>query len=73
MPFLFILPSPWLFIIWFGLAITAGIYGHDRRLGFWGNLALAILLSPVLVLLVLLVTDESERKRIKREQELEAK
>jgi hypothetical protein len=42
--------------------LTAGC-GSQRRMGFWGTLTIALLITPVPVLLVLLLTGPSHRHK----------
>ncbi|SHN40704.1 hypothetical protein SAMN05216311_11288 [Chitinophaga sp. CF418] len=47
-----ILFSP-LFIGWIVLSVVCGIVGASSRTGFWGSFCLAIILTPIVVLIVL--------------------
>lgn len=45
----------YLFLCW-----LVGHFGKDTKFGFWGNIAVAVLLTPLIGLLVLLAQDKSE-------------
>lgn len=48
---------------WLIFSIICGIIGTTRRTGFWGAFLLAIVFSPVLVLLFLKIFQPATKKR----------
>ena len=48
-------------IIYILFCLLAGLCGSHRRLGFFGTFIISIVLTPVLVLLVLILTAPSNR------------
>jgi hypothetical protein len=50
--------SPFSFVVvaYVAICILTGIYGSWRRLGFFGTTAVAFIITPVLVLLILVLT-----------------
>ncbi len=54
--------NPWFWLIYFLAAIIVGVAGRHRRIGFVGFLILSLLFTPVLVLLVLILTRPREEK-----------
>jgi hypothetical protein len=54
-------------ILYIVFCILVGICGSQRRMGFTGTFILSMLVTPVIVLIVLLITGPSQRlARIKR-------
>jgi hypothetical protein len=51
-------------------ALLVGLCGSQRRLGFTGTFLLSLLITPVLALVVLLVTGPSRRAEMARRAEL---
>ncbi len=47
--------------IYFALCFLIGVMGAKRKMGFWGYLFCSILLSPIVGLLVLLVSEKRPR------------
>ncbi len=43
-------------IVYFGLSLVMGVAGLNRKMGFWGYLLSSILLSPVIGLMLLIVS-----------------
>ncbi len=43
-------------ILWLVGCLIAGWMGRKRRLGFWGNLIVALFVSPLLVIVILILT-----------------
>ncbi len=43
-------------IVYFGLSLVVGMAGLNRKMGFWGYLFSSILLSPVIGLMLLIVS-----------------
>ena len=48
-------------IIYISFCLLAGLCGSHRRLGFFGTFIISLFLTPVLVLLVLILTAPSNR------------
>lgn len=46
-----------LLILWIGLSALVGYLGRDRKFGFWGYLAISLLLSWVIGLLCVFASD----------------
>ena len=51
--------------LYFGLSIVLGIAGINRKMGFWGYLFSSILLSPLVGLLLLMVSNKKQEARAK--------
>jgi hypothetical protein len=47
---------PTIQLIYFGLSIIIGVFGINRVMGFWGYMFCSIIFSPLIGLLVLLVS-----------------
>lgn len=45
-----------IYLFWILFSIIVGLAGRHRALGFWGFFLASLFLSPILMLLVLLVT-----------------
>ena len=41
---------------YFVLCLIAGLFGMKRLIGFWGTLFLSVMLTPLLMLIMLLLT-----------------
>jgi len=52
--------------VYFGLSVVLGIAGLNRKMGFWGYLFGSILLSPLIGLMLLLVSEKKIRKKRSR-------
>jgi len=50
--------------------ILVGLCGTQRRLGFTGTFLLSLVITPVLMLLILLITGPSRRAEMARRAEL---
>jgi hypothetical protein len=50
-----------LLVAYMVLCFLVGIYGSARRMGFAGTFILSIFLTPVLILILLLITGPSRR------------
>ena len=58
-----------LVILYIVFCILVGICGSQRRMGFTGTFIFSILVTPVIVLIVLLMTGPAQRlQRLKRPQ-----
>lgn len=51
-------------------ALLVGLCGSQRRMGFTGTFLLSLLITPVLGLLILLITGPSRRAEMARRAEL---
>jgi hypothetical protein len=51
-------------------SLLIGLCGSQRRMGFTGTFLLSLLLTPVIMLLVLLITGPSRRAEMARRAEL---
>jgi predicted membrane protein len=49
-------------LIYFALCLVIAIFGINKTMGFWGNLFFSILFSPILGLIVLLVSGGKRAK-----------
>ncbi len=49
-------------LLYFALSIVVAIAGRDKKMGFWGYLFVSIVLSPVLGLMMVLVSDKKTKK-----------
>ena len=52
------------------VCLLTGFCGTNRRMGFWGTFALALVITPLLVWLVLFITAQSRRVE-SRHQDIE--
>ena len=50
-------------ILYFIFCLLAGLCGSHRRMGFFGTFLLSLFLTPVLVLLLLILTGPSRTER----------
>ena len=58
-------------MIYFACCLLVALFGIRRRMGFWGYLFFSMIFSPILGLIVLLVSgrkrlSKKERKKMKR-------
>lgn len=58
-----------LFILYFLICLGVGYLGIDRRMGFWGYFFFSLAFSPIIGLLLVLVSDQ--RKEVMRNKQLE--
>ena len=49
-------------------SVLVGLCGSQRRLGFTGTFLLALVITPLLALVVILITGPSRRVKIERRQ-----
>ena len=61
-------------IIGIGLPIVVGVIGSDRTIGFWGAFFISLIFSPVIGIIVVLLsktkqTDELEKELLRRMRE----
>lgn len=47
-----------IFIAWIGLSFLVGLLGNGKKIGFWGVFFISLLLSPIIGLIVALVSSE---------------
>jgi hypothetical protein len=55
-------------ILYVVFAILVGLCGSQRRMGFIGTFIVSLLFTPVIVLIVLLLTGPSQRAIVQRRQ-----
>jgi len=55
-----------LLIVYLIFSILVGLCGSQRRMGFTGTFLLSLVVTPVLALLILLVTGPSRRVQLER-------
>jgi hypothetical protein len=55
-----------LLIVYLLFSILVGLCGSQRRMGFTGTFLLSLVITPVLALLLLLVTGPSRRAQLDR-------
>ncbi|VEN73184.1 Membrane protein [Candidatus Desulfarcum epimagneticum] len=53
---------PYVQIIYFGLCLLLALCGMNRKMGFWGYLFFSVVFSPLLGLIVLLVSGKKRSK-----------
>ena len=46
----------WIYLLWIVASLLVGYLGRHRRIGFWGFSIAAFFFSPLLVVLVLILT-----------------
>jgi len=51
---------PTIQLIYFALSIIIGVFGLNRIMGFWGYMFCSIIFSPVVGLMVLLVSSKKK-------------
>ncbi len=54
--------TPSMIAAWVILSVIVAVLAKDRRLGFWGGLVCALILSPVICLLILIITKDKKPK-----------
>ena len=55
-----------LLIVYLIFSVLVGLCGSQRRMGFTGTFLLSLVVTPVLALLILLVTGPSRRVQLER-------
>jgi FtsH-binding integral membrane protein len=55
-------------ILYVVFSILVGLCGSQRRMGFIGTFIMSLLLTPILVLIVLLLTGPAQRAIVHRRQ-----
>jgi hypothetical protein len=55
-----------LLIVYLMFSVLVGLCGSQRRMGFTGTFLLSLVITPVLALLLLLVTGPSRRAQLER-------
>ncbi len=68
---IFILTSlpPHIVAIYIGLCLVIAFFGINKKMGFWGILFFSIIFSPVMGLIVLLVSGKRNTKSNKQKTE----
>lgn len=51
-------------IFWIVISVFVGLFGRSKTIGFWGTLILSLLLSPLVGLIIALVSSEKKRPNI---------
>jgi hypothetical protein len=49
-------------IVWMIGSLMVGLYSTRRRLGFWGGFIFSVLLSPIVMILILMLTQQRVKK-----------
>jgi hypothetical protein len=52
---------------WFIFSIIVGIIGANRNIGFWGAFLLSLILSPLIGIIVTLISKDQEEEEYKNE------
>ena len=55
-----------LLIVYLIFSVLVGLCGSQRRMGFTGTFLLSLVITPILALIVLLVTGPSRRVQLER-------
>jgi len=50
-----------IFVIWIGLSLLVAISGKDKKIGYWGVFFLSLLLSPLIGLIIGLVSGNAQK------------
>ena len=50
-------------------SVLVGLCGSQRRLGFTGTFLLSLVITPILALVIILITGPSRRVKLERRQE----
>lgn len=53
------------FVLWLGLALLIGVLGKERKIGFGGAFFWAVLLSPIIGLVITLLSKPKESESVK--------
>ena len=64
------------FLIYIALCVVAGVIGGDKKIGGAGAFFLSLFLSPLIGIIVAIVSDESDAKKLrdmKKQEELKRK
>ena len=48
--------------VWVGIALFMGYIGKDKKFGFWGNLAVTLLLTPIVGIIVYFAQSDKHSK-----------
>ena len=66
MPFTFysvLLASPWLLLLYSLGCILVGWYGKNSRIGYWGFLILAFVVTPVIAFIFLFFSTPAKKRQ----------
>lgn len=55
------------FFLWIVFSFVVGLIGSNRTIGFWGAFVLSLLLSPLIGLVITLVSKNEEDEKYKQE------
>jgi len=61
--FVALLASPWLLLIYSLGCVLVAWYGKDSRIGYWGFLILAFVITPVLAFIFLFFSTPAKKKQ----------
>jgi len=56
-----------IFIGWFIFSLIVGAIGSGRNIGFWGAFILSLILSPLIGLIITLISKDKEDEKYKQE------
>jgi hypothetical protein len=55
-----------LILLWLFLSLVVALFGINRKFGFWGYFFASIILTPIIGLLLVLVSDPRKKPRRRR-------
>jgi uncharacterized membrane protein (DUF106 family) len=55
-----------LFFLWIIFSLIVGAVGSNRRIGFWGAFLLSLILSPIIGLIITLISKDKEDDEYKK-------
>lgn len=50
-------------IVWMVASFIVGLYSTRRALGFWGGFFFSVLLSPIIMILILILTQQLPKRQ----------
>ena len=53
-----------LILLWLGLTFLVAILGANKSIGFWGAFFISLLLSPIIGLIIIVVSSEKRGQRV---------
>jgi len=56
--------EPVIVIAWITFSVLVGLLGSDRKIGFWGSFLLSIILSPLIALIITLLSKSLKQQRV---------
>lgn len=57
-----------IFVLWIVFSLVVGAIGSSRNIGFWGAFLLSLLLSPVIGLIIALVSKDKQAEEVQEKQ-----